>query len=312
MNIKKFYREFGTEGKCFRHFINYRKSNPIKCSCCNETTTHYYIQTRKLFTCSNCGHRISYKSGTVMEKSKLPMMHWYLAFYLLANTKKPISSLELQHLIGHKYYEPVWYMMHKIRSMMGKRDKDYLLTGVIELDESFIQTAKSKETKAELATHLTETTPKKRGKGTDKSQVLIMVQRGYRFNKEKNKYVPYPQYIKLEHLDAGCTLTDISFYMNKSVSIDSEIITDNATYYDFPHNHRRFNLSRSSGDVVKDELGGVHLAASNMKRNFLGIMHSINEKYVQNYLNEFAYRFNRRYFVNQDNLIEHLFKISFC
>lgn len=312
MNIKKFYRDFGTEGKCFKHFINYRKTNGITCPNCGCITKHYYIQSRKLFQCSKCKHRMSYKSGTIIEKSKLPMMYWYLAFYIISNTKKPISALELQKLIGHKFYEPVWFMLHKIRIMMGKRDKEYTLSGVIEMDESFVQTAKSKETKAELATRLTNRIVVKRGKGTAKSMVLIMVQRGYRFNKEKQRNVPFPQYIKLEYLDGGCSATDILYYLNRNVSIDSEIVTDNASYYNFPHNHRAFNLSRSSGDVVKTELGGIHLAAANMKRNFLGIMHSINEKYFQNYLNEFAYRFNRRNFVSQDNFIEHLFNVSFC
>src|SRR5271157_3706427 len=156
MNLKKFHELFGTESKCYKHFINYREEHIITCKKCGCISKHYYIKTRKLFQCPEWLHRISYKVDTILENSKIPIRYWYLAFYIVSNSKKPISALELQRFIGHKYYEPVWKMMHKIRSMMGIREDEYRLSGLIEMDETYIQTAKSKATKEEIASRLSQ------------------------------------------------------------------------------------------------------------------------------------------------------------
>ncbi|MFT6726884.1 MAG: hypothetical protein ACJAV7_001334 [Flavobacteriales bacterium] len=63
----------------------------------------------------------------MLEYSKLPFRYWFIAMHLISPTKKGFSSLEMQHQIGHKRYEPIWAMMHKIRSVMGKRDEKYQL-----------------------------------------------------------------------------------------------------------------------------------------------------------------------------------------
>ena len=82
---------------------------------------------------------MSLKSGTVMENSKLSFQYWFIAMHLLTATKKTISALEIQRQIGHKFYEPIWAMMHKIRRIMNKRDQKYKLDENVELDEGFTQ-----------------------------------------------------------------------------------------------------------------------------------------------------------------------------
>jgi hypothetical protein len=66
---------------------------------------------------------------------------------LLTSTKKSFSTLELQRQLGHNRYEPVWYMLHKLRAAMDNRDELYKLSGVIELDEGFFSTEISKNEK---------------------------------------------------------------------------------------------------------------------------------------------------------------------
>ena len=59
--------------------------------------------------------------------------------HLLTVTKKTFSALELQRQIGHKFYEPIWYMMQKLRATMGVRDNNYQLNKIVELDEGFFE-----------------------------------------------------------------------------------------------------------------------------------------------------------------------------
>jgi hypothetical protein len=72
-----------------------------------------------------------------MENSKLPYRIWLTVLYFMVLTKKGFSATEMQALLGHNRYEPIWLMMHKIRIQMGERDKRYQLNGFVELDEAF-------------------------------------------------------------------------------------------------------------------------------------------------------------------------------
>ena len=72
-----------------------------------------------------------------MHKSKLPYRYWLLAFHLVTATKKGISAKEIQRLLEHKRYQPIWCMMHKIRAYMDLRDDNYNLYDTFESDEFF-------------------------------------------------------------------------------------------------------------------------------------------------------------------------------
>jgi len=74
-----------------------------------------------------------------MENSNLSYRVWLWALYLMSLTKKGFSALEMQRLIGHKRYEPIWLLMQKIRISMGNRDATYALDGFIEMDEGFFE-----------------------------------------------------------------------------------------------------------------------------------------------------------------------------
>ena len=76
-----------------------------------------------------------------MQSSKQSFQYWFIAMHLITATKKSFSAKELQRQLGLKHYEPIWAMMHKIRSVMGLRDAEYLLSKWIELDEGFFETA---------------------------------------------------------------------------------------------------------------------------------------------------------------------------
>jgi hypothetical protein len=114
----------------------------LTCKKCGGTS-HFWLASKWQFGCKDCHFRTTLRSGTVMEQSNLSFMVWYLAILFMTATKKGISACELQRQLGYKRYMTVWSLMHRIRTLMGKRDDLYSLTGVIEFDEGFFEIATS-------------------------------------------------------------------------------------------------------------------------------------------------------------------------
>ena len=220
---------------------------------------------------------------------------------MLTSTKKSYSALEIQRQLGHPYYEPIWYMLHKIRYAMGKRDENYTLCNEIELDEGFFEIVPNKEDRERISIELKENDGKyKRGKGSQKqATVLVMAESKPAQYSEKYKHKPNKKvgYIKMQLLE-DLTKETTNETVDKAVDEQATATTDGANNY----NDLDKNLAAHDAVVVqvKSEtskiLPWVHIAISNAKRLLLDIHHSIGGDYLQSYLDEFCYKFNRRYF----------------
>jgi transposase-like protein len=224
-----------------------------------------------------------------MHGSQLPFRYWFIAIHLLTGTKKSFSALELQRQLGHKYYEPVWAMVHKLRMIMGKRDEEYSLSGVLELDEGFFSTEVKADEKDE---------PLKRGRGSQKkSKVLVMVESTptdtKTTSKGKSRKVGHIKMMVIDDLKSD-TITPL---VEKNANGESTIDSDHSTSYvkldEIVKEHRPKVIPKTEVGKV---LPWVHIAISNAKRQLLNIHHCIETQYLQSYLNEFCYKFNRRYF----------------
>jgi transposase-like protein len=134
MNIIEFASKFPDEASCKVFFKEYREKQGLQCRKCAGSTFHW-LKTHDRWQCKDCMAQIGLRSGTLLESSKLPYRYWIWAIYLMANNKKGISAQEMQRQLGHKRYEPIWAMMHKIRAAMGNRDAGYLLDGQVEFDD---------------------------------------------------------------------------------------------------------------------------------------------------------------------------------
>ena len=120
MDLGAFHQQFPDEQSCINHFKTTRLASGMCCSKC-ESKDFSFRNNKKRFYCKNCNKSISLKSGTVMENSNLSFKSWLFCIKYITMTKKGVSTKEMQRLLGFKRYEPVWYMMHKLRSVMEKR-----------------------------------------------------------------------------------------------------------------------------------------------------------------------------------------------
>lgn len=287
MNLIEFITDYPDEASCKTKFKVYRDEVGVCCAKCSGTD-HYWKQDKEQYECKNCKTRTTLRSGTVMHKSKLPYRHWFLAMHLLTSTKKSFSAKEIQRQLGHKRYAPVWHMVHKLRLTMGKRDEQYILAGAIELDEGFFTTEIPQEKKEEEL---------KRGRGSQKkSKVLVMAESEMVESPKKDQKPRRVGYLKMKVIE-DLTAETINEVVQNSVSEKSQLCTDNSTSYvdlhGFVESHQKEVIPK---ERISEKLPWVHIAISNAKRQLLNSYHSIKPEFLQAYLDEFCYKFNRRYF----------------
>lgn len=287
MNLIDFMHHFPDEESCEIYLKSFREKTGVRCKTCQDITKHYWFSGKKFFECSICRRRTSLKSGTVMERSKLSLHTWLTAFMLFSATKKGFSCLEFQRQLGLSRYETAFNLMHKIRVFMGKRDALYSLTDMIEYDECYVSVATKKSTVG----------PLKRGKGSQrKASVAVAAESVPVENPETKRQGKVCGYFKMEVIDK-VDREHVNGFIKKNTEGDIVLFTDkNTAYVDLKDIVSAHFTVISGKESTNDTLRWVHKAISNLKRKLLGINHMITYKYLQNYLNEFVYKLNRRYF----------------
>ncbi|MDR1347731.1 MAG: IS1595 family transposase [Prevotellaceae bacterium] len=288
MNLLNFVTSYPDETSCRKKFKEIREKEGVVCPKCGSKE-HYWKKDKECYECKHCHTRQSLRANTVMHGSQLPFRYWFIAFHLLTGAKKSFSAAEIQRQLGHKYYEPVWAMVHKIRIVMGKRDSRYNLSGTIELDEGFFSTEIKEEEKDK---------PLKRGRGSQKkSKVLVMAEsqpvEGKTTKKGKPRKVGHLKMVVIGDLSSETITPLVESNISKESAIDSDDSTSYCKLKDAVREHRPMVIPKNE---ISKELPWVHIAISNAKRVLLDVFHDIKPEYLQNYLNEFCYKFNRRYF----------------
>lgn len=285
MNLLEFNTLFPDEASCKAHFKAQREAHGIVCPKCG-CVHHKWKSTREQWECKQCGYRTTLKCGTVMHQSKLSVRTWYAAMHLMTATKKSFSSAELQRQLGIKCYQTAWEMFHKLRSVMGQRDAEYQLVGSIELDEGFFTTS----------VELDEDEQLKRGRGSQrKAKVLVMAEssKSERIDSRHNisKAVGHIKMIVINDLKAPTLNAEVVKWINSN----AELTTDDSTSYVGFKSLVNSHISQVvEPKNISKVLPWVHIAISNAKRQLLDIHHDIQPEFLQNYLNEFCFKFNRR------------------
>lgn len=264
MNLKEFMDRFQTEEDCRDYFFRVKWADGFKCPKCGQEK-YVFLKKRNLYQCSQCGHQASLTAGTIMHGSHTGLREWFLAIYLFTHDKRGISASQLSRTVDISYYT-AWLMLQKLCEAMGSRDEDYILKGIVEMDDAFFGAP------AEGG---------KRGHGTDKTPAIIAVSLD-----EEGK----PEYVKIEAVDTvdGSTIVETAKEMIEPGSV---IQTDGLPCYNA--------LERADYEHRPEHLRWLHVVVSNLKTFIAGTCHGLDKKHLQRYFDEFCYRFNRRRFGNQ-------------
>lgn len=288
MNLFDFNNRFPDEASCAAYLKEKREEEGIVCTKCGGIK-HYWLESMKLWKCANCSTRMNLRAGTMMERTHIPLKVWFEIIHLMTSTKKAFSALEMHRQVQTKFYEPVWFIMQKIRITMGKRDAQYKLQGDIEIDDAFFEVVDLEE-KPDIEL--------KRGRGSqNKSKVLVMVESVPNPKQEnphkKNRIMGFAKMIVMDNLKN----IGINYEVSNAISPNSTVISDKyGGYSALSEVVKQHNAMVVPAKDAHIKLPWVHTVIANSKRNLLGVHHSIGKQFLQNYLNEFTYKLNRRTF----------------
>lgn len=165
MNIIQVYKQFPTEDACIDHLEKVRWNGVPQCPYCNSTNSSA-VKNERRHHCNACNTSYSVTVGTIFHRTHLDLQKWFLAISLILNAKKGLSARQLGRDI-EVHRNTAWSMGMRIREAM-KADRQ-LLEGVVEMDECYIG---GKPRKGSIQS--------KRGRGTEKTPVVGMVERGGR------------------------------------------------------------------------------------------------------------------------------------
>jgi transposase len=288
-SLMEFTRQFPDDAACLEHLWRCRWSpdgTHAECPKCErERVFKRYAtkQGRQSWTCTGCGHHVHPTAGTIFHKSSTSLHLWYYAMYLMASTRCGLSAKQLEREIGVSY-RTAWRMLNLIRNELMTQDADAPLSGEVEADETAWG---GKPRQGDVLRYAREGETDLSGAGgrwmhAKKSTVFGMVERGGRVRAE---VVPSRKATTLQPM------------IRQHILPASTIFTDEWPSYkglDGRYVHHRI---RHTEKVYVD--GNVHTQTiegffSNLKRGIAGTYHSVSSKWLQSYLNEYAWRYNRR------------------
>ena len=266
MNLVKLIHQFGNDEKCRERLSQLRWPNGVICPRCQSQSIST-LGEREQYDCNACRYRFSVTSGTIFHDSHLPLTKWFLAVYLMTESKKGMSALQLKRTLGIAY-QTAWYLCHRVRAAMRDVSNE-LLSGIVEVDECYVGGKVS-------------------GKGRrytgNKSIAIGAIQRG---GKLRLQVIPY------------ATKATLFQFVKENTSPDTEAIyTDQLPAYlgigDEDTRHESVNHGAEEwvrGDV---HTNGIESVWSLLERSIVGSYHKVSMKHLDAYLDELEHRFNNR------------------
>jgi len=279
LTVFDFEKHFPTEKACFDYLVSLRWPEGFICPECGHTE-YYPIERRKLFQCKHCKHQASVTAGTIFHKLKQPLRILFWAVFLVATNKKGISALELQRKLGIKCYKTVWLLLHKIREAMVSSGV-FPLKDLVEADETYVGGV----------------VEGKAGRGAGgKNLIAAAVEVNADTDSMGRAYMQ-----KIQTHSAK----EIGTFIQKRVKKGSRVKTDGLPSYDFLKAEYEHIRTKAKDMENKGELlPKVHIVISNFKTWMRGTFNRYPNKHIQRYIEEYTFRFNRRW--NLDNIFDKL------
>src|SRR5689334_5570806 len=135
VNLLSILEAYDTDAECRAYLEELRWPNGVECPRCQSTSISR-IKARKVFDCDKCRYQFSVTAGTIFHDSHLPLPKWFLAIFLVTESRKGMSALQLKRLLKVSY-KTAWYLCHRIREAMREVNPEPL-TGTVEVDETYI------------------------------------------------------------------------------------------------------------------------------------------------------------------------------
>jgi len=276
--IKELESRFGDEAACREYLFRLRWPEGFVCPGCGARSA--WTLRKGLWQCEVCRRQVSVTAGTVFDGSHLPLPVWFRVMWHVTSQKNGISALGLQRVLGLGSYKTAWAMLHKLRRAMVRPGRERLW-GRVEVDEAYWGGEETGVTGRKI-----------------EGKVLIV---GAVELKDSGM-----GRVRLRHIP-DTDRTTLHTFIHDSVEPGSTVCTDGLQAYRelVGYNHERYiQKHQPSGEYV---LPHVHRVVSLLKRWLLGTHQgAIAHAHLDDYLNEFVFRFNRRLSASRGKLFYRL------
>lgn len=267
-NQMEFEKLFSTDEQCLKYLLELRLENGYACPSCSDT--EYWINERNQMVCKLCKRQTSIIAGTIFHGTKTPITVILRALWFIVSQKNGVSAVSVQKILGIRRYETVWVWLHKFRKLMIMPDRSKL-TGIVEVDETLVGGKKSG----------------KRGRGAEgKILVIIAIEL---VGKKMGR-------VRMETIERADRI-QINQFIKNNIELGSTVITDGwKGYTDVKKMKYIHEIQDKKVILDKEEITpNVHKIASLLKRWLLGTHQNyVSQDYLNYYLDEFSFRYNRR------------------
>ena len=288
-SLPEFQRLFPDEAACATYLEQARWSDGFACRHCGVADEPYRFANRSgVLRCRHCGRDTSLTAGTVMERTHTPLSVWFWAAYLVASQTPGMSAVQFQRQLGLSRYETAFQILHKLRVGMVRPDQDQIgakPSEPVEADETYL----GGRTRGE-------------GRGVHHKTIVAAAvevrhrERDSTLNNRRNSR--YAGRVRLAVVpDRGADA--LCGFVKSVVAPGARIITDDWRGYagltQYGYDHAPI-AERGDPQVAEEFMPIIHLVFSNLKTWLRGIHHGVSPQHLQAYLNEFTFRFNRRFY----------------
>lgn len=287
-NQIEFQRMFPDEAACLRYLEKLRWPGGFKCPDCEAVGEPYRIPKRpRVLKCRSCLEETSLTAGTVMHRSKTSLLIWFWTAYLMATQTPGVSALEIQKKLGISRYETAFQILHKLRATMVRPNRDKIgEEWPIEIDITYVG-GKHKSGTQGL---------------TDKALVIIAVEVRRREVREARTRKILQRGVagrirvqKLSNKEAA----SVDEFARACIVPGATIVTDDGNEFtnlkSLGYRHKPIAM-RGDRKKMDKHLPMVSTVTANLKTWIDGTYHGIWKHHMQAYLNEFMFRFNRRFY----------------
>ncbi len=221
-----------------------------------------------------CKHQASLTAGALFDNTKLPLRTWYLAMYLVTQSKNGISAMDLKRQLGVSY-NTAWRVKQKLMQALRERDDSQPLQGAVELDDAYLGG---------------EASGGQRGRGAARKQPFVAAAQV----SEQGR----PERLRLSPV-GGFRLQELEAWARRRLQPGTVVRSDGLNCFRgvvaAGCEHQPRVTGGGKGSCATPGLTWVNTLLGNVKRAIDGTYHACDSRYAGRYLAEFAYRFNRRY-----------------
>jgi transposase-like protein len=274
LSLAEFLQAYGREEQCEAALTKARWPNGFRCPCCQHDQASQFRRAGLCYwQCSRCRHQTSLRAGTLMEHSRLSLTQWFLAMYLVTQSKTNIAALALMRQLGISW-RAAWLLKHKLMEAMRQREADRPLQGDVRIDDAYLGG---------------EHPGGKAGRGSE-NKVAFVAAVELRDGR--------PQRIRFDPV-AGFSFVALTPWAAQALTPGSCIQSDGLLGFEvlrkLGYAHRVVMAPKGKAGTEIEPFKWLNVILGNLKTSLTGTYHAFKfRKYAARYLADVQYRFNRR------------------